>query len=110
MKANYDCITIGGGASGMIAGITAARNGQKVLLLEKEEKLGKKILLTGNGRCNISNKQSKEDKRQVKHYFGENPKFVLSVFNKFGYEETREFFDKLGVEFVEEDGGRMFPA
>ncbi|MBN1332021.1 NAD(P)/FAD-dependent oxidoreductase [Candidatus Dojkabacteria bacterium] len=106
----YETVIIGGGASGIMAAITAARTGRKVVLLEKKEKLGKKILLTGNGRCNISNKFAKEDKRQVKHYFGNNPKFVMSVFNKFGYEETKEFFENLGVKFVEEDNGRMFPA
>ena len=106
----YDVVIIGGGASGMMAGIVAARSGQKVLILEKKEKMGKKILLTGNGRCNISNKFAEEDKRQVKHYFGNNPKFVMSVFNKCGYEDTKEFFEGLGIEFVEEDSGRMFPA
>lgn len=110
MKTAYDTIIIGAGASGMTASIFAAREGRSVLLLEKTAKLGKKILLTGNGRCNISNKFSEEDQKQVKHYFGNNPKFVMSALNKFGYSETKEFFSKLGIEYIEEDSGRMFPA
>ena len=52
---NYDCIVIGGGPAGMFAAITAAQNGNKVLLIEKNDRLGKKLLITGKGRCNVTN-------------------------------------------------------
>ncbi len=106
----YDAIIIGGGASGMMAAIIAARRDKNIAIIEKNSKLGRKILATGNGRCNISNKNSQEDKRTLKHYFGQNPKFVMSAFNQFDYNDTEVFFEELGINFKEEDGGRMFPV
>ncbi len=106
----YDAIIIGGGASGMMAAIIAKRRGKNIILLEKNAKLGRKILVTGNGRCNISNENTIEDQRKPIHYMGRNPKFVLSVFNQFGIKETKKFFNELGIEFKEEDKGRLFPS
>jgi hypothetical protein len=106
----YDVIVLGGGASGMVAAIFAKRSGKKVLLIEKNKELGRKILTTGNGRCNISNENVVDDYRTGEHYNGENPKFVISALNQFGLADTKEFFQDLGVEFVEEDEGRLFPA
>ena len=57
----YDCVVIGGGPAGMFAGITAAKNGKKVLLLEKNDRLGKKLLITGKGRCNVTNDCTAQD-------------------------------------------------
>ena len=109
MLKQYDAIIIGAGASGMMAAITAKRRGRHILLIERNDQIGKKILVTGNGRCNISNKNVVQDYHKPVHYFGNNPKFVLSVLNQFGLEETLEFFHDLGVEFSEEDEGRLFP-
>jgi predicted Rossmann fold flavoprotein len=106
----YDCVIIGAGASGMMAGIMAERRGKHVLIVEKSDKIGRKILVTGNGRCNLTNKNVVEDYKRPVHYFGENPKFVLSVLNQFGLEDTLEFFEKLGIGFKEEDNGRLFPV
>ena len=110
MKKNYDLTIIGAGASGMMAAIKASKRGKRVLMIERNAKPGKKILLTGNGRCNISNENSLEDQKKPVHYHGKNPKFVLSVFNKFGLQETKKFFQDVGIEFIEEDEGRLFPA
>ncbi len=106
----YDVAIIGGGASGMVAGIFARRRKKSVIILEKNARLGKKILLTGNGRCNISNKNVSNLQTIHKKYYGHNPKFVISVFSKFGFLDTHKFFEELGIKFKEEDKGRMFPT
>lgn len=106
----YDAIILGGGASGMMAAIMAKRNGKNVIVVEKNQKLGKKILVTGNGRCNIANENAIEDQKKPVHYFGQNPKFVISVLNQFGIKETKNFFSELGIVFKEEDKGRLFPS
>lgn len=95
---------IGGGASGMMAAIAAARKGREVVIFEKNEKLGKKILITGNGRCNITNRNV-----SWQNYHGEHPKFAASVFSKFSNEDAIKFFEDLGLVLVEEDRGRLFP-
>lgn len=94
----------------MVCVITAARAGKHVLLLEKNPKLGKKILYTGNGRCNITNAHVVEDQRGPVHYHGSHPKFVIPALNAFSLEKTKHFFDELGIEFVEEADGRFFPS
>lgn len=95
---------IGAGASGLIASLFASRE-NKVTLYEKQKKIGRKILATGNGRCNISNRNI-----DISRYHGNNTKFLLNVFSKFGLPETIEFFNSLGIPFVEEDEGKLFPA
>lgn len=94
---------IGAGASGLIASLFAS-SGSRVTLYEKQKKTGRKILASGNGRCNISNRNI-----DITHYHGNNTKFVLNVFSKFGLPETIDFFVSIGVPFVEEDEGRLFP-
>lgn len=96
-------IIIGGGASGLVAAITAAGNGADVTILEKENKPGKKILVTGNGKCNITNTNMDETK-----YYGDTA-FVKSVLNVFGYKETIEFFESCGI-FTKNKNGYIYPA
>ena len=89
---------IGGGAAGMAAAITAARNDRqaKVWILEQKEKIGKKILATGNGRCNLTNCQI-DGSCAENGYRGEDLPFVKKVLERFGYKETMEFFESLGL-------------
>lgn len=94
------CI-IGGGAAGMIAAITAKKNGNEVILLEKNSELGKKILLTGNGKCNYTNINM-----DVSNF---NSLFVSSVLKKFNEKETINFFKDLGLETLIEPSGRCYP-
>lgn len=101
---NNEVAIIGGGAAGMMAAISAGRNDKEVTLFEKNDKLGKKILLTGNGRCNITNRYVSWE-----NYHGQSPKFTASVFSRFSYNDTLQFFTDLGLVLVEEDNGRMFP-
>ncbi len=95
---------IGAGASGMLAAIFAARQGCKVTIFEKQKKIGRKLGITGNGRCNITNKNM-----DPKYYHGHNPKFVYNVLARFGLEDTVNFFKELGLPFVEGDAGKLFP-
>jgi len=100
----YEVIVVGGGASGMIAALTAAEKGKRVLLLEKNDRLGKKLSATGNGRGNISNISISAD-----NYRGADPNFVIPALSAFGVEDTRRFFASLGVIFRQEEG-RIYPA
>ena len=97
----------GGGAAGMIAAVFAARNGNKVSLYEKNEKLGKKLLITGKGRCNQTNTAEMED---MINAVVRNPKFLYSSFYSFTNDQTIAFFEELGVKTKTERGGRVFPA
>ena len=103
----YDVIIVGGGPSGLMAAIAAGEIGKKVLLLEKGTKLGKKLAISGGGRCNVTNRLSQEE--IVKHIPG-NGRFLYSPFSVFNNEDIIEFFEGLGVELKEEDHGRMFPV
>ena len=100
----YDVIIVGGGASGMMAAITAATYHKKVLLLERMDKLGKKILATGNGRCNLSNAYMDEQ-----CYRGGQPSFAYPMIEQFGLEELIHFFEDLGM-LVTEQNGYYYPA
>ncbi len=95
---------IGGGASGLFAGITAARRGFEVVLYEKSSKVGRKILATGNGRCNISNENI-----SLENYHGSEPSFVKYALNKFNTNEIKKFFSHLGLEIIEGANGRLYP-
>lgn len=95
---------IGGGASGMMAALRAAEGGAAAVIFEKQKKPGRKILASGNGRCNISNLDITPDR-----YHGHNPKFVNNVFGRFGLDETRAFFNSIGVPFVEGESGKLYP-
>ena len=99
-------IIIGGGAAGMMAAIIAARNGHTVTLMEKNEKPGKKLFITGKGRCNFTNAGDEEDIRQS---VVTNPKFMYSAFKGFSNYDVMGFFDELGLKFKIERGNRCFP-
>ena len=82
---------IGGGASGMMAGIVASHHGAQVTIFEHRDRVGRKLLTTGNGKCNLTNLSlSKDD------YRGNHPSFVMPVFEKFSVEDTLHFFEKFG--------------
>lgn len=100
----FDIAVIGGGASGMMAAITASRLKKSVVLIEKNTELGRKILATGNGRCNLTNKFTKADR-----YHGGNPKFIEQVLTQFDQFKTLKFFEDLGLVLKEENLGRIFP-
>lgn len=97
-------IVVGGGASGMIAAIAANLNGGDVTLIERNDRVGKKLLATGNGRCNYTNKNL-----SIKNYHGENPKFAYSVLSKFNVDTTIEFFEMMGITPALGDEGKVFP-
>ena len=104
---DFDGIVIGGGPAGMMAAITAAQAGQKVLLLEKNDRLGKKLLITGKGRCNVTNNCSAQE---VLNNTPRNGKFLYSAMAAFPPERAMEFFENLGCELKTERGQRVFPV
>ncbi|MGI6486338.1 MAG: NAD(P)/FAD-dependent oxidoreductase [Tepidanaerobacteraceae bacterium] len=97
-------IVVGGGASGIIAAIAARRMGAEVKILERNPRIGKKILVTGNGRCNFTNIHA-----NVHDYSGENREFVTGALSRFSIPETIAFFEKLGIAHKVEDNGKVFP-
>ncbi len=102
----YDIIIIGGGPSGLMAAIASSRNGAKVLLIDKGDKLGRKLAISGGGRCNVTN--AKELDELIKHIPG-NGRFLYSALANFSNKDIMSFFISLGIELKEEDRGRMFP-
>lgn len=100
-------IVVGGGAAGMIAAVFAARNGNKVTLIEHNEKLGKKLFITGKGRCNFTNACDTEDLFQN---VVTNPKFLYSAFYTFPNTMVMDFFQELGLPYKIERGNRVFPV
>lgn len=103
---SYDVIVIGGGPSGLMAAIAAAEHGANTLLLEKGKKLGKKLAISGGGRCNVTNRLPEEE--VIRHIPG-NGKFLYSAFSVFNNLDIIDFFENMGVALKEEDHGRMFP-
>lgn len=103
----YDTIVIGGGVSGIMAAYAASLNNNKVLLIEKNKKLGKKLLISGGGRCNVTNRLPYEE--IIKHIPG-NGKFLYGPFSVFDNESIIRFVESNGVKLKEEDHGRMFPV
>ncbi|MSR71209.1 MAG: NAD(P)/FAD-dependent oxidoreductase [Candidatus Taylorbacteria bacterium] len=103
----YDVIVIGGGASGMIAAGRAAELGKKVLLLEKNKGLGKKLLITGGGRCNITNAEF--DTRSLIEKYNKKGQFLFSAFSRFGVQDTFNFFESRGLQLKVEAEKRAFP-
>lgn len=99
-------IVIGGGAAGAVAAIFAARNGHQVELFEKNEKIGKKLFITGKGRCNVTNAG---DMDALFDAVKSNPKFLYSAFYSFTNEQAMDFFEELGVQLKVERGNRVFP-
>ena len=95
---------IGGGASGMIAAITARKSGKEVIVLERKDRILKKVLITGNGRCNITNVNA-----NISNYFGKNISSVENILNSFNPQDTMDFFNELGIICNEENRGKVYP-
>ena len=104
---SYDGIVIGGGPAGMFAAITAAQQGCRVLLLEANDRLGKKLLITGKGRCNVTNDCSSEE---VLRNVPRNGRFLFSAMNAFPPSAIMDFFEKNGCPLKTERGTRVFPV
>lgn len=104
---DFDIIVIGGGPAGMLAAITAAEAGRRVLLLERNDRLGKKLLITGKGRCNVTNNCSAEE---VLQNTPRNGKFLYSAMAAFPPEKAMAFFRASGCELKTERGNRVFPV
>lgn len=102
-RLNCDCVVAGGGAAGMMAAITAARQGSHVILIEHTGRLGSKLLQTGNGKCNFTNLEM--DK---KYYYNENQDFVGTVLEKFTVKDTLAFFRDIGI-YHRERNGYVYP-
>lgn len=100
-------VVIGGGAAGMMAALFAGRNGHQVQLFEKNEKLGKKLFITGKGRCNVTNAGDMETLFQS---VTRNPKFLYSAFYGYTNEQVMDLFEELGVPLKVERGNRVFPV
>lgn len=107
MNTKYDIIIIGGGASGLFASAVASEKKLKVLVIEKNEELGKKLKITGGGRCNITNAEF--DFKKFLENFGDSKKFLYSPFSKFSAKDTFNFFESNGLELTEEARKRVFP-
>ncbi len=100
-------VVIGGGAAGMMAAISAAERGASVTLLEPNERLGKKLNITGKGRCNLTNNTDLEG---LLANVPRNGKFLYSSFSRFNAQDTMAFFEGLGVPLKTERGNRVFPV
>ena len=103
----FDGIVIGGGPAGMFAAITAASQGQRVLLLERNDRLGRKLLITGKGRCNVTNDCSGQE---VLQNTPRNGRFLYSAMTAFPPEKTKAFFEERGCALKTERGNRVFPV
>ena len=95
---------IGGGASGMMAAITARKSGKEVIILERKDRILKKVLITGNCRCNITNVNA-----NISNYFGKNISSVENILNSFNPQDTMDFFNGLGIICNEENRGKVYP-
>ncbi len=104
---NYDGIIIGGGPAGMFAAITAAQSGQRVLLLERNDRLGKKLLITGKGRCNVTNNCPVDE---VLKNVPRNGRFLYSALNACPPDKVMDFFATAGCQLKTERGNRVFPV
>lgn len=101
---NWEIIVIGGGPAGLMAALTAAAMGRKVIILEKMDKPGRKLLVTGRGRCNLSNQYM-----DPSHYHSGKKNFVRDVLSQFGLQDTLDFFRELGVPTRVEKEGKIIP-
>ena len=104
---NKQIVVVGGGAAGMMAAICAAERGASVTLLEPNERLGKKLNITGKGRCNVTNNA---DLETLLANTPKNGKFLYSAFSRFDGRDAMAFFEKLGVPLKTERGNRVFPV
>ena len=103
----YEIAVIGGGPAGMIAAGRAAQRGKRVILLERNSSLGKKLLITGKGRCNFTHYEL--DKKKLAEKFGKNGRFLYSSLDRFGVSEVLKFFQFRGLSWQIERGNRVFP-
>lgn len=103
----FDVIVIGGGSAGLMASIAASKQGANVLLLDKGSKLGRKLAISGGGRCNVTNNKDMDE--LIKHIPG-NGRFLYSALSQFNNKDIIQFFENLGIRLKEEDNGRMFPV
>src|SRR3989338_4940999 len=108
IKAQFDLIVVGGGASGLMAAGRAAECGKRVLILEKNRKVGEKLRITGGGRCNITNAEF--DAHVLLPAYGKAEQFLYSLFSQFGVKETFSFFESRGLPIVVQARKRAFPA
>lgn len=108
MKEIWDVAVIGGGPAGMMSAGRAAELGAKVILIEKNENLGKKLLITGGGRCNVTNAEF--DNRKLLEKFKENGKFLFSAFSQWSVKDTLNFFNSRGMPTKVENESRVFPT
>jgi len=106
-REEYDLVVIGGGASGMMAAGAAAENGKKVLIIERNNRLGEKLAITGGGRCNVTN--ATYDVRKFLEKFGDAANFLYSPFSQFDIQDSFDFFEKRGLPLVVEARNRAFP-
>ncbi len=97
-------LVIGGGAAGLVAGILLLRGGAAVTVCERAPRVGKKLLTTGNGTCNIGNRDM-----TVSHYHGADPSFVLPALSAFSPADAVAFFASIGVDVITRDDGKMYP-
>lgn len=104
---NKQVVVIGGGAAGMMSAITAAEQGASVTLLEPNERLGKKLNITGKGRCNVTNNAGPEE---LLAHVAKNGRFLYSAFSRFDGRDAIAFFEQLGVPLKTERGNRVFPV
>ena len=104
---SFDGIIIGGGPAGMFAAITAAQRGSRVLLLERNDRLGKKLLITGKGRCNVTNDCTAQE---ILQNTPRNGRFLFSAMNAFPPERIKAFFEENGCPLKTERGNRVFPV
>ncbi len=107
-KITYDAIVIGGGPAGMMSAGRLAERGAKVLLLDKNSDLGKKLLITGGGRCNVTN--AEVNNRKLLENYKDSGKFLFSAFSQYSVKDTLKFFHTRGMETKIEDNGRVFPV
>jgi len=99
-----DVVVVGAGASGLVTAIVASRRGKRVVILEKNNKVGKKLLATGNGKCNISNQRP-----TLERFYSQNPQFIANVFEGYSFQSVKKFFRSIGLELIEAKEGKVFP-
>ena len=102
-----DVIIIGGGAAGAMAGVLCSQRGRKTIIFEPNGKIGKKLLITGKGRCNVTNNCTPDE---LLKNIPRNPRFLYSAFSRFSSADTMELFEGFGVPLKTERGNRVFPV
>ncbi|MEG1971835.1 MAG: NAD(P)/FAD-dependent oxidoreductase, partial [Oscillospiraceae bacterium] len=107
LKEIYDVIVVGGGAAGLIAAGMAGKTGASVLILERNDRVGRKLMITGKGRCNVTNNC---DRETLLNSAMRNSKFLYGAFSAFNSQQVMEFFETLGVPLKTERGNRVFPV